>query len=171
MHTQPPHQQAGKVTDILCSVSITSMSLGSCTDLNMTHACGFLSRWSFSDWPGLWLEGSHRRVGKLDRRWGASDRRWERKGEAVALVTEGELLSLGSFFWSHCGNQSSQDMWDGVAGSGSLPSRWHCCSKQYCKNELFLLQLSLLNTWVLAGLESTANTSLHTIPGGSDLFI
>lgn len=61
-------------------------------DLNITHSCACPNRWSFSHWPRLWLEGSHGRVGKLDRRWGASDRGREGEGETAVLMTKGDML-------------------------------------------------------------------------------
>ena len=96
IHAHPDIPLASrKMTDTLCSICVTSVSLGSSMDLNITHLCACSNRWFFSDWPRLWLEGSHRRVGKLDRRWGASDRRQEGEGEVVAWMTKGDLLHGG----------------------------------------------------------------------------
>lgn len=63
------------------------MSLGSSMDLNITHLDACPNRRPFSDWPGLWLEGSHGGVGKLDWRWGASGKGGE-EGEAVLMAKE-----------------------------------------------------------------------------------
>lgn len=96
IHAHPDIPSAsGKMTETLCSICVTSMSLGSSMDLNITHSYACPTRWSFSNWPRLWLEGSHGRVGKLDRRWGASDRGREGEGEAAALMTKGDLLHWG----------------------------------------------------------------------------
>lgn len=91
-HVHPDIPSASKMTETLRSIGVASMSLGSRMDLNITHSCACPNRWSFSHWPRLWLEGSHRRVGKLDRRWGASDRGRKREGETAVLMTTGAML-------------------------------------------------------------------------------
>lgn len=91
-HVHPDIPSASKMTEALCIISVTSISLGRRMDLNITHSCACPNRWSFSHWPRLWLEGSHGRVGKLDRRWGASDRGREGEGETAVLMTKGDTL-------------------------------------------------------------------------------
>lgn len=123
IHAHPDIPLASrKMTDTLCSVCVTSVNLGSSMDLNITHSYVCPTRWSFSSWPRFWLEGSHGRVGKLDGRWGASDRGRKGEGEAVALMTKGDLLPWGQPDW---GVQPSPRA--GLLRSGGLshPGRRH----------------------------------------------
>lgn len=93
MHTYTSKYHMGKQEDIryFCSLCATHVRLGSSLDLNVTHSYACPNRWPFSDWPGLWLEGSHGGVGKLDWRWGASEQGWE-EGEAVLLMAKGDMV-------------------------------------------------------------------------------
>lgn len=98
MHIKTSHGQAGRwqAGRYFCSICATHVRLGSSTDLNITHCYvqNCPNKWPFSDWSGLWLEGSHGRVGKLDWRWGASEEGWE-EGEESGVDGQGRPAPLG----------------------------------------------------------------------------
>lgn len=87
VHAHPDSPLASRKMRDLYSICVTSVSLGTSMDLNIINLYACPNRWSFSNWPRLWLEGSLGGVGKLDRRWRASDRGWEGEGETVLLLT------------------------------------------------------------------------------------
>lgn len=117
----------GKQEDIryFCSICAAHVRVGSSTDLNITHLYACPNRGPFSDWPGLWLEGSHRGMGELDWRWGASDEGWE-EGEAVLGMAR-ETWSTGVSL-IHAG-VSSPALEPGSFGCGGFfmlgGSAWH----------------------------------------------
>lgn len=107
IRVHPTTPSEGRKGEIFFPMFVTRMSLGSSMGFYVSRAYVCLNRLSFSDWPGLCLEGSHRIVGKLGRRWAASNMREEKEKVRQWCWWSGKTCCLQGQPQPGCGVQPS----------------------------------------------------------------